>query len=120
MSRARHTDIVALVTYSYATISHRQETLTGTAMLTTNYPNSNTTSFDLYSFYFGTTLTTANALTNLPMEGLLSITGYQGNDNQVSLSAVPSQSLTIVFGTHSCTYATKHHGTLLFFPFRPV
>ena len=53
-------------------------------MLTVNYPVSNVTAFTLRSFYFGCVLSAANAAAAPPMQCLVELTGYQGNDNQVS------------------------------------
>lgn len=53
-------------------------------MLTTNFPNSNTASFSLDSFYFGCTTQLANGATALPAACNVQITGYRGSDNSVS------------------------------------
>lgn len=69
---------------SYGDITAVTQTLTGTAMLTTNYPKSNTSSFSLESFYFGNLLSLENGASAAPAAANVQITGYQGLDNQVS------------------------------------
>lgn len=60
------------------------ETTGGTVMITTNYPNTNTTSFTLESFYFGCVTSAANGAADPPSACIVNIAGYRGNDNQVS------------------------------------
>ena len=53
-------------------------------MFTVNFPNSNTTEFSLQSLYFSCVLTLMNGAAAVPTACLVELTGYQGNDNQVS------------------------------------
>ena len=53
-------------------------------MLTTNFPDSNTTSFTLSSFHFGCGIRSGTTAAALPTACQVSVTGYEGNDNQVS------------------------------------
>ena len=55
-------------------------------MLTTNFPNSRSVSYDLESFYFGCGLDLFNAAAAAPTQCLISITGYKGSDNTVASS----------------------------------
>lgn len=71
---------------NYAAVGVASETLGGTAMLTTNYPSSNTTSFQLQSFYFGCVLQALNGATAAPAACNINISGYKGSDNTVSAS----------------------------------
>ena len=53
-------------------------------MITTNYPNTNTTSFSLQDFYFGCVVNLLNSESDVPMACNINIAGYKGNDNQVA------------------------------------
>ena len=60
--------------------------MSGTTMITTNFPNSNTTAFALESFYFGCSLD-LNGATAAPTACNVEVTTYRGNDNQVSAAS---------------------------------
>ena len=70
--------------HSIADTGRLGQTVRGTPMITTNYPNSNTTGFDLSSFYFGCVVALGNNVAAAPVQCLIEATGYKGNDNQVS------------------------------------
>lgn len=53
-------------------------------MLTTNYADSNVTSFTLENFYFACTTQLENSATALPAACNVAIAGYRGSDNSIS------------------------------------
>ena len=73
------------VYYSFARTNPTIEATAGTPMLTVNYPVSNTSAFTLSSLYFGCLLGFGGqSVTAAPAQCQVELTGYQGNDNQVS------------------------------------
>ncbi|THZ14211.1 hypothetical protein D6C91_07438 [Aureobasidium pullulans] len=58
--------------------------LQGTPMITTNYQDSKTKSFDLKDFYFSCVLNLGQGATALNQACNVEVTGYQGSDNSVS------------------------------------
>ncbi|KAF2725513.1 hypothetical protein K431DRAFT_342957 [Polychaeton citri CBS 116435] len=67
-----------------AAVDPLSETFQGQASLLTDYDDSNTTSFDLQSFYFGCVLAEANSITSTPQTCSLTITGFAGQNNAVA------------------------------------
>jgi hypothetical protein len=55
-------------------------------MITINYPNSNTTSFDLKSLYLGCALAADTGVAALPQSCSVAFAGFQGSDNSVANS----------------------------------
>ena len=73
---------LTLASTSYAVTSRTSQTTAGTPMLTTNYPMSNVTAFDLTSFYFScVTGAGTQPAAQLPTACNLAVEAYQGNDN---------------------------------------
>ncbi|THV94939.1 hypothetical protein D6D25_09285 [Aureobasidium pullulans] len=65
-------------------VPHSGLQLQGTPMITTNYQDSKTKSFDLKDFYFSCVLNLGQGATALNQACNVEVTGYQGSDNSVS------------------------------------
>lgn len=69
---------------NYAVTGLNNQQTQGTPMLSVNYPMSNVSAFDLFSFFFG--CKTFAASTAAPLPCTVTITGYTGSDNTVASS----------------------------------
>lgn len=76
---------------NYAASSARTTTLMGSAEFTTQYTNSNVSSFDLYSLYYGCVLSLENGAAALPTPCNIAVTGFAFGDNSGTMVQVAAQ-----------------------------
>lgn len=75
--------LLILSPLSFAAAGVITSTISGTPTLSVQYPGSTVASFDLKSFWFGFAENGANAITDPPVQGTLTLTGYRKNMNTV-------------------------------------